>query len=399
MPQSYVRPAIVLGLMSALGPFTIDMYLPAMPAIGTALGTDAAGMQVTLTTYFLAFGLSQMIYGPWADQSGRRVPLYAGFALFAIGTVMCILAPSAGWLVAGRFIQGLGGGALGVIPRAIVRDMMTGHDATRMMATMMLVFSVSPMLAPLAGSALLTITGWRGIFAVLLVACAISATLLTLFQPETLPPEKRRPLKPRVLLQGMGELMRDRQFLLLTFIGCFGFGTFMIFLSAAAYVYSESFGLSPAQFSIAFACNAIFFFAASQMAARAGMRFGVRKMLTWAATWLVVVDGLLFLLALSGHATLVPTVLGLGLGNAGLGLIIPTVMVMALDGQGDKAGLASSLGGTLQTVAAAALAAVVGLFLDGTPAPMLGGIAASAAIAFVLTLLAVRRHAAERAPA
>lgn len=399
MTQSILRPALVLGLMSALGPFTIDMYLPAMPAIGTALGTDAAGMQQTLTAYFIAFGLAQMIYGPWADQSGRRVPLYAGFALFAVGTVLCILAPSAEWLLAGRFVQGLGGGALGVIPRAIVRDMLTGHEATRMMATMMLVFSVSPMLAPLAGSALLTVTGWRGIFVALLIACAVSAMLLALFQPETLPKDRRRPLVPAVLFRGIGELMRDRHFMLLTFIGAFGFGSFMIFLSAAAYVYSESFGLTPSQFSIAFACNAIFFFAASQMAARLGLRFGVRKVLLWAATWFFLADGLLFLLALAGHATLVPTVVGMGLANAGLGLIVPTVMVLALDGQGDKAGLASSFGGTMQTIAAAVLAAGVAPFLDGTPLPMLAGIALSASIAFVLTLMAMKSYAAERAPA
>jgi DHA1 family bicyclomycin/chloramphenicol resistance-like MFS transporter len=399
MTQSILRPALVLGLMSALGPFTIDMYLPAMPAIGTALGTDATGMQRTLTAYFVAFGLAQMIYGPWADQAGRRLPLHAGFALFAVGTLICILAPSAEWLMAGRFVQGLGGGALGVIPRAIIRDMLTGHEATRMMATVMLVFSVSPMLAPLAGSALLTVTGWRGIFVALLIACAVSAMLLTLFQPETLPRDRRRPLVPAVLFRGIGELLRDRHFLLLTFIGAFGFGSFMIFLSAASYVYSESFGLTPSQFSIAFACNAIFFFSASQMAARLGLRFGVRKVLLGAAGWFFLVDGALFLLALSGHATLVPTVLGMGLANAGLGLIIPTVMVLALDGQGDKAGLASSFGGTMQTIAAAILAAGVGPFLDGTPLPMLAGIALAATVAFVLTLVAMKRYAAVRAPA
>jgi MFS transporter, DHA1 family, multidrug resistance protein len=399
MTQSILRPALVLGLVSAIGPFAIDMYLPAMPAIGTDLGTNAAGMQATLTAYFLAFGLAQLIYGPWSDQSGRKPPLYAGMGLFALGSIMCIFAPTPGWLMAGRFIQGLGGASLGVVPRAIIRDTMTGADATRMMATVMLVFSISPMLAPLAGSLLLTITGWRGIFVALLAACAVSLALLTFLQPETLKAENRRPLNARFLIRGTADLFRDKSYLLLTFIGAFGFSSFMIFLAAASYVYTQSFGLTPSQFSLAFACNAIFFFAASQAASWAGQRFGVRRVLIWAAVEFFVVDMALFLLSLTGHATLVPTVLGLGLGNAGLGLIIPTVMVLALDSQGEKAGLASSLGGTLQMLTGAAMAASVGPFLNGTPVPMLAGIALSATIALALTLVAMRSQAAERAPA
>ena len=395
MIQSIMRPALVLGLMSAIGPFAIDMYLPAMPAIGTALGTDAAGMQLTLTAYFLAFGVAQLIYGPWADQAGRKPPLYAGLSLFALGTVLCIFAPSLGWLIAGRFVQGLGGAALGVVTRAIVRDMMTGAEATRLMAAIMLVFSVSPMLAPLAGSFILQFTGWHGLFVALLAACGVSALLLTFLQPETLAPENRRPLNAGFLLRGTAELFRDRSYLLLTFIGGFGFASFMIFLAAATYVYTQSFGLTPTQFSLAFAANAIFFFGGSQCASLAGRRFGVHRMLVAAAVWFFLADGLLLVLTLAGVAGLVPMVLLLGLGNLGLGLIIPTVMVLALDAQGEKAGLASSMGGTLQMLTGAAMAGAVGPFLDGTPLPMVAGIAIAATITLVLTLVAMKGHAAE----
>ena len=398
MTQSILRPALVLGLMSAIGPFAIDMYLPAMPAIGASLGTDAAGMQLTLTGYFIAFGLAQLIYGPWADQAGRKPPLYAGLALFALGTVLCIFAPTLGWLILGRFIQGLGGASLGVVPRAIIRDMMTGAEATRLMAAIMLVFSISPFLAPLAGSGILAISSWQGIFVAMLVACGVSALLLTFLQPETLSKENRRPLNAGFLMRGTAELFRDRPYLLLTFIGAFGFGSFMVFLAAAPYVYTQTFGLTPSQFSIAFAFNAVFFFASSQAASWAGRRFGVRRVLVAAAVWFCLADGLLLLLALAGMATLVPMVLLLGLGNAGLGLIIPTTMVMALDAQGEKAGLASSLGGTLQMLTGAALAGVVGVFLNGTALPMVAGIAAASAFTLVLTLIAMKGHAAnERA--
>ena len=134
MAQSIARPALVLGLLSSIGPFAIDMYLPAMPGIGQDLGAGAQTMQGTITAYFVAFGLAQMIYGPWADQAGRKLPLYAGIGIFVLGTLWCIFATSGNDLLVGRFIQGLGGAALGVVPRAIVRDMATGPEATRIMA-------------------------------------------------------------------------------------------------------------------------------------------------------------------------------------------------------------------------------------------------------------------------
>ncbi|MDZ7909807.1 MAG: MFS transporter [Gemmobacter sp.] len=110
------RPVLVLGLLSAVGPFAIDMYLPALPAIGADLGASVQVMQTTITAYFIAFGLAQLIYGPWADQAGRKLPLYAGLAIFVIGSVICTFAPTAEWLVAGRFVQGLGGAAVMVVP-------------------------------------------------------------------------------------------------------------------------------------------------------------------------------------------------------------------------------------------------------------------------------------------
>jgi DHA1 family bicyclomycin/chloramphenicol resistance-like MFS transporter len=396
MSGSLARPALILGLLSCIGPFAIDMYLPAMPMIGADLGTTPQGMQTTITAYFAAFGLAQMIYGPWADQAGRKTPLYAGIAMFVLGTVLCIFAHSAPQLIAGRFVQGLGGAALGVVPRAIVRDMFTGPEATRMMAAIMLVFSVSPMLAPLAGSALLTVIGWRGIFAALLVAAVLSLAMLAFAQPETLAPDNRRPFNLRTLLNGCAELFVDRGFLLLTFIGAFGFGSFFIFLAAGSYVYQQGFGLSTTQFSLAFAANAMAFIGGTQCANRASVRFGVLPTLKWASIGFAVAACGLFALALMGHASLPAVIIGLAAGNACLGLIVPTTMVMALDNQGEKAGLASSLGGTLQMLTGGVMVVALGPILGADPLPMIGGIAFAAVVTLVLTLLVPNPQAAER---
>ena len=373
------------------------MYLPAMPLIGTDLGTSPQGMQSTITAYFAAFGLAQMIYGPWADQAGRKLPLYAGIAMFVLGTVLCMTATSGTGLIAGRFVQGLGGAALGVVPRAIVRDMMTGTEATRMMAAIMLVFSVSPMLAPLAGSALMLITGWRGIFAALLLAAVVSLTLLAFAQPETLARENRRPFNLANLLSGCRELLRDRGFLLWTFIGAFGFGSFFIFLASASYVYQQGFGLSSTGFSLAFAANAMSFILASQMAAKLSLRFGVLPMLKWASVGFAAAALVLLAVTLAGGLNLWLCILGLGLANACLGLIIPSTMVLALDEQGEKAGLASSLGGTMQMLTGGVMVVALGPWLGADPLAMIVGVAFAATLTMVLTLVMSASQAARTA--
>ena len=391
MSGSLARPALILGLLSCLGPFAIDMYLPAMPVIGDSLAVSPMGMQSTITAYFASFGIAQMFYGPWADQSGRKLPLYAGIAMFVLGTILCMTATSGTGLIAGRFVQGLGGAALGVVPRAIVRDMMTGAEATRMMAKIMLTFSVSPMLAPLVGSALLVITGWRGIFAALLVASVVSLALLALAQPETLAQENRRPFKMNFLLKGCGDLLVDKTFMLLTFVVAFGFGSFFIFLASASYVYQQGFGLTSTQFSIAFAVNAMAFIGASQGASRATVRFGNMPVLIWASAGFALASVALLGLALMGLVTLWVCMAGLALANGCLGLIVPATMVMALDDQGDKAGLASSLGGTLQMLTGGAMVVALGPWLGASATPMIAGIAFAACVTLALTLLVPRK--------
>ena len=144
MKQHFLRLALVLGLLSAIGPFAIDMYLPSLPAIGGALQADRPPVQLSLMAFFLALGVGQVLYGPASDMVGRKRPLYAGMVLFLAGSIGCALAPDIGTLIAFRFVQGLGGCAPMVIPRAVVRDLHTGAEATRLMSLLMLVFSVSP---------------------------------------------------------------------------------------------------------------------------------------------------------------------------------------------------------------------------------------------------------------
>lgn len=384
MSERLLRPALVLGLLSCIGPFAIDLYLPAMPAIAEGLHSSVPDMQATITAYFVAFGLAQLIYGPWADQSGRKPPLYAGIAIFALGSLICTMAPTTGWLILGRAVQGFGGAALMVVPRAIIRDMYTGPAATRLMAAVMLVISVSPMLAPLVGSGLLALAGWRSLFAALLVAAAVSLATLAFLQPETLKPEHRHPFRFAETRSAAGRLMTDAGFLCLTFMGGFGMASFFVFIASAAFVYTEFYGLSPTGFSLAFAVNALGFFGASQAAGPLGARMGARRVMALATLGFGAVTVAQFALVWAGADHLLVVIGGLFLANACLGLVIPTAMVLALDDHGDEAGLASSLGGTLQMMTGAAMVAVAGPFFDGSPVPLLGAIAVCGVVAFVL---------------
>jgi len=391
MHSTLFRTALVLGLLSAIGPFSIDMYLPALPQIGADLGAPETSVQMTITLYFLAFGISQFLWGPMADAYGRKLPLVLGISLFAIGAVGCAFAPTVGWLIAARILQGIGGAAVGVVPRAIIRDRFTGLEATRLMAMMMLVISVSPMLAPLAGSLVLSFAGWREIFGVLVLVAGMSL-LVTLFAlPETLAREDRVPVNLRSMAQGCRTLLGSPSFMGLTFVGAFGFGSFFVFIASASFVYSETFGLTPTQFSLAFAVNALGFFAASQAAAPLGQRFGLMPVMRVALWGFAAADVALLALTLAGLGHLPVIMAFLFVGNAFMGLVMPATFVMALEEHGRIAGLASSLGGTLQMVTGSVLVAVTAPFFDGTPLPMVATIALCAVLALVVGLWVLRR--------
>jgi DHA1 family bicyclomycin/chloramphenicol resistance-like MFS transporter len=389
--MSLLHMALILGLLSAVGPFAIDMYLPAMPALAASLGVTETAAQLTLTSYFVAFGLAQLAYGPWSDQSGRKRPLYVGLVIFIIGSILAAVAPSIGVLVAARAVQGIGGAVLMVVPRAVIRDTATGTAGTKMMAMVMLVISVSPMLAPLAGSGLIQLGDWRLIFWVLCGAALVALLITGFALPETLPAERRQKIHVESLLASAKVLLSDPVFMGLTFIGGFGMASFFVFIASASFVYVDQFGLTPTGFSLAFAINALGFFSASQAAGPLGECVGIVRLMRWGVIGFAAFAVALLVLVLSGFVSLYLIVAMLFLANACLGLVIPTTMVMALDAHGRIAGLASSLGGTLQMVAGGVMIALTGLFFDGTSLPMVAAIALCAVAALVLALMTLGR--------
>lgn len=385
--SSFVRNAVVLGLLAAVGPFAIDMYLPALPAIAADLGASTAATQMTLMVFFVSFGLAQLVYGPLSDMWGRKPPLYFGLALFGLAGIGCGLAPSIEWLIFFRFVQGVGAAAVAVIPRAVIRDLHTGPDATRLMALVMLVFSVSPILAPLFGSAVIVPFGWRAVFVAVTVVSGIALVLLWGLLPETRPASERIAGNFGNVMRAYGRLLVDAKFQGLTFIGGLGMASFFAFLASSSFVYIGHFGLTPTQYSLAFSVNAVGFIGASQFAGKLGERHGMGRVVTAAVSVYLGMSLVLLGLTLAGIDNLWVLMALLFFAFASLGLVIPSTMVLSLEDHGPIAGMASALGGTLQFVAGAVTITIASVFFDGTSLAMVAVIAACAVGAFVLTRL------------
>jgi DHA1 family bicyclomycin/chloramphenicol resistance-like MFS transporter len=385
MTSNLFKTALVLGLLSAIGPFAIDMYLPALPAIGQSLSADVGAVQKSLMAFFISLAVGQLVYGPASDMFGRKPPLYVGLTLFVIGSIGCALAPNIQNLIAFRFLQGLGAGAALVVPRAIVRDLHTGNEAARLMGLLMLVFSVSPILAPLAGSMVSAGGGWRGIFWTVTVAGVLGLALVASVLRETRPEKERVGSTFVGSMQACVMLLKDRHFMGLTCIGGLGMSSFFAYLANSSFVLIDHYGLSPSLYSVAFSVNAVAFIGSSQFTSWFGKRFGLQRvvsaaalgyaltMLSLLALWLLGVDRLAVLISL------------LFIGYGFLGLILPATAVLAMEAHGAVAGTASALMGMLQLLAGAVVIAITGLFLNGTALPMVGAIAACASATLILT--------------
>jgi DHA1 family bicyclomycin/chloramphenicol resistance-like MFS transporter len=390
MNAQLVRAAIVLGLLSVIGPLAIDMYLPALPAISRDLNASAATVQQSLMAFMLAFAVGQLVYGPLSDMFGRKPPLYAGIGIFLAGTAGAALAPSVEWLVFFRFVQGMGACAPMSLPRAIVRDNYTGAPAAQLMSLIMLVFSVSPILAPLSGSFVIQFGDWRTLFYVMAATGVLGLLLVAFVLKETRPKEARTGSTLASALGAYWQLLRDWKFMGLTLIGTFGMSSFMAFLGNSSFIYINHYGLTPTQYSIAFSVNAVSFFAVSQATGFLVGRFGLNRVVRIAVGGYVASMIALLAVYLAGIDSV--WVLGafMFVAFGFLGLVLPSTSVLAMEEQGEIAGSASALMGTVQMVVASVVMGIVGAFSDGTARPMVIAFAACALAALAITF-ATRR--------
>ncbi|WP_291297932.1 multidrug effflux MFS transporter [Elioraea sp.] len=377
---------LLAGLIS-LGPLSTDLYLPALPAIAAAFGTDAAGVQWTLSGFLLAFAPSQLVYGPVADRFGRRPAMLWGLGLFALGTAACALAPTLGALVAARIVQAIGACAGPVVARAVVRDTVPQERAPAVFATMAGLMSLAPAIGPVLGGIVTALSGWRASFVLLLVAAFAITAFVWRGLAETAPTLDRRALDPASLIRAYGGLLADRWFLNHALVATASYTALFCFISGSSHVIQGGLGLDPLAYGIVFASAVAGYVAGSLIVRRFSARIPPRRMMWAGAAWCLACGWAgPVSLALAGPQ-LATVALPLILYMVGFAVIQPNAQAGAVAPFPLMAGRASALLGCLQWSIAAFVGLGLGLILDPAGWAMAFGIALSATAAFIAVAL------------
>ena len=389
---------VLLGALTALGPFTIDLYLPAFPVLEADFATSATAIQLTLTGTMLGFALGQLIVGPLSDKVGRRVPLLSVTALHVVASVAAALAPTLELLSVARVFQGAGAAAGGVVAAAIVRDLFGGRRLVVMLSRLALVSGVAPVLAPLVGSALLAVMPWRGIFVVLAVYGAVMLVSAVVFLPETLPPARRHERGSITVWQRYRSVFSDRVFIGVLIIGGMTFSGLFSYLSSSSFLFQLDYQLSAQEYGLLFAVNSFGVVAGVQIAARLAARFGPQWVMAWSTAVLVVAASAIIVTDQLGFG-LWGTIVPLFVFMTACGFTFPCVQVLALDRHGKAAGTAQSIIGATNFGVAGIISPLVGWIARdaGITATTMAAVMAGCGVVAVLSLwLVVRPRTVER---
>jgi MFS transporter, DHA1 family, multidrug resistance protein len=386
----------LLGALTAVGPLSLDMYLPALPSLGGDLGVSESQAQLTITACLIGIAAGQLFAGPLSDGWGRRRPVVAGVVAYSLATFLCALAPNVDLLIAARFVQGLAGGVGVVIARAIVRDLYSGVAAAKYFSRLVLVFGVAPIVAPSIGSAVLRVADWRGVFVVLGAVGALIALAVVLRLPETLPPDRRQPGGLRRIAGNAKLLGRDRVFIGYALTQGLAFAGMFSYIGGSSFVLQAVFGASSTVYGVIFGLNALGLVATGQLNARLLDTFAPRRLLV-ATLFVGLAAGLALIAAATGsHLSLFAVPLWVYI--ASIGLVLPNCTALALDRHPAMAGPASALIGASQSFIGALAAPVDGLVGGHRAVPMAAVIAVCAALALATVLLLARPPAAAPDP-
>ena len=375
---------LLLSLLTALGPLTMDMYLPSLPAIGQALDASTAAVQLTISSYLLGFAVGQILYGPLSDRVGRRPVILAALVIYVAATVVCAVAQTIGILIAVRFVQALGGAGCIVLARAAVRDLYSGERAGRELSLMGSITAFAPIVAPAIGGLLQDAFGWRASFYLLVVFALVAGATAARFLPETLRQRASGPFS----FGAMGALYRSvlvhRGFLANLGILVAAFVGLFAWISGAPFVMQGLYAMTPVAFGAAYAVGAAGYMVGAYVAARVVMRLGLDRTVGMGAV-IMAAGGLAMAASVAHGLSSVAWLVGtMTIYLAGMGLVLPQTQAGALTPFADSAGTASSLLGFAQQSSAAIAAAAIGHFLGYSAWPVAGTIGVAGVVGLVL---------------
>ncbi len=377
----------ILGLLSAIGPFSIDMYLPGFESIANSLNTSVAHIQLSLTSFFIGIASGQLIYGPLLDRFGRKKPLIVGLVIYIGASIGCALTNLADNLILFRFIQALGSCAGMVASRAMVRDFFGPAESAKIFSLLMLVIGVSPILAPSVGSFVIAHWGWHAIFLVLAVITALILAVVCLSLPESQPPNPEISLLPEPIITSYWEVFTTRQFFTYAFAGGLASSGLYAYLAGSPYVMLTLFGVTEKQYGFIFALIASALIVASQLNRRVLNRHSSEKVARIALMVQSAAGIILTICCVMGTINLFVMVAIIFVFLGAQGFVFPNTSALALSPFNRLAGSASALLGSLQMACGALSSALVSYFHNGTAIPMAVVMAGCAGLSLFITLL------------
>lgn len=381
---------LLLGSLTAFGPLSMDMYLPALPIVAVDLHTTTSLAQLSLTACLIGLAVGQLIFGPLSDIRGRRRPLVFTLSIYAIASILCAFSTTIWMFIALRFIQGVTGAAGIVIARASARDMYSGKDLTKFIALLALVNGAAPILAPISGGFILNFASWNAVFIILGIIGLIMFLAVTFFLPETLPEEKRSEGSMLAVLKTFGKLFKDRTFMGIAFTQAFIMSSMFAYISGSPFVLQNLYHVTPQQFSLFFALNGIGIIIAAQITGRLSNTISEVKLL-FTGVLLSFSGSILLVIVVWNELPLFFMTVALFLVVSSIGMVSTTSFSLGMQSQGESAGSASAFLGLLPFVGGALVAPLVGIAGDVTAWPMGIVIIACSSIAFLIFVVFVRK--------
>lgn len=363
---------LILGLLTAIGPLSIDMYLPAFPAIAKDLDTTIAKVMLSLSSFFIGISAGQLLYGPLLERFGRKKPLYGGLFAYLIASIGCAFATSADSLIVFRFLQALGGCAGMVTARAIVRDLFDVKENAKIFSTLMLVVDVSPIIAPTLGGYITAAFGWRYVFlALIVVNLGILAGVFILL-PESKAPDPSLSLKPRPVIKNFLNILRHPQFYTYALTGAVAYAGLYAYISGSPFVFMEIFQVNEKQYGWIFAIIAMGIIGSSQINSIVLRKHASEQVIKFALGSQVIIGSTLLGVTFLNVGGLLLTVFLIFLFLCCQGFLFPNASALSLAAFGHNAGTASALMGAVQMGVGAGASAVVSILQNDTAIPMAG---------------------------